>query len=306
MSSNKPYMPFYTADYINDTAHLTLAEHGAYLLLIIHYWNTEKPLPDDDKILARVCRTNPKAFRRIKLQVSLLFSKMGQTWVHKRIENELAKYHKKLELARLAGQKSAEKRWGMESNGRYDSVTPSVTIPLQRNCNQSESDTDTDTDNKTGVQVTEGLRGKRKISNLESVSGTLGAEPKIGSAPLVPIPASPVFIFIPARDGTEFGVTEDMLGEFERSYPHLDVRGKLQKIRTWSLANTKKQKTRGGMLRFINYWLAGDNDRLSDGLNTRKLSVVEHNQLLLESRQAQRRAERLGYLQAGEETNASS
>lgn len=47
---------FYWGDYVADTAHLSLAEHGAYLLLMAHYYRTRKPLPADESTLHRVCR----------------------------------------------------------------------------------------------------------------------------------------------------------------------------------------------------------------------------------------------------------
>jgi len=113
----KPYMPFYTSDYMNDTGHLTTEEHGAYLLLIIHYWHTEKPLPDDDRKLAHLCRATLKRFRQLKLTISLLFDRESGKWVHKRIEKEIREYHEKLDAKRLAGKLGAEKRWE-QTDGR--------------------------------------------------------------------------------------------------------------------------------------------------------------------------------------------
>ena len=49
------WYPRYYGDYSRDTAHLTLAEHGAYNVLLDHYYATG-PLPDDIGLLMRICR----------------------------------------------------------------------------------------------------------------------------------------------------------------------------------------------------------------------------------------------------------
>jgi len=50
------YFEFYGGDYMRDTAQLTLAEHGAYLLLLATYYATERPLPADFQSLYRIAR----------------------------------------------------------------------------------------------------------------------------------------------------------------------------------------------------------------------------------------------------------
>lgn len=82
-----PWMPLYVADYLADTGHLTGAEHGAYLLLIMHYW-TCKCIPNDDARLSRIARMSLEEWQRSKPVIQDFFD---FEWKHKRIEAELAK-----------------------------------------------------------------------------------------------------------------------------------------------------------------------------------------------------------------------
>jgi len=84
---SRPWMPLYVADYRHDTAHLSAAEHGAYLLLIMHYWTAGR-LPDDDRQLARIASMTAAEWRRARPVVQALFH---DGWRHKRIDAELAR-----------------------------------------------------------------------------------------------------------------------------------------------------------------------------------------------------------------------
>lgn len=50
------YFELYPGDYMRDTGGLSLAEHGAYLLLLATYYGTEQPLPPEQGTLHRICR----------------------------------------------------------------------------------------------------------------------------------------------------------------------------------------------------------------------------------------------------------
>lgn len=83
---NRPWMPLYIADYLADTAHLNATQSGAYLHLIMHYWQTNG-LPDDDQALARIARMTTGEWRKNRAIIAAFF---GTGWQHKRIDAELA------------------------------------------------------------------------------------------------------------------------------------------------------------------------------------------------------------------------
>lgn len=62
---SSPWMPLWIGDYLKDTSHLCAAEHGAYLLLIMHYWQTGS-LPTEDRHLAMIARMEPKRVEKIQ------------------------------------------------------------------------------------------------------------------------------------------------------------------------------------------------------------------------------------------------
>jgi uncharacterized protein YdaU (DUF1376 family) len=105
-----PYMPLFVADYLADTAHLTAAEHGAYLLLVMNYWQRGKPLPADDRKLARISRMSDAEWSASRATLAEFFVETGGEWTHKRIEAELAVADQKTSKAKAAARASVEAR----------------------------------------------------------------------------------------------------------------------------------------------------------------------------------------------------
>jgi uncharacterized protein YdaU (DUF1376 family) len=99
-------MPLYVADYRADTAHLSAAQHGAYLLLIMHYWQMGR-LPDDEKTLARIACMTPAEWRRNRSAIEAFFE---PGWRHGRIEEELDKSAKISSDRRAAAMLMHEER----------------------------------------------------------------------------------------------------------------------------------------------------------------------------------------------------
>ena len=52
----QPYMKLWTRDFLGDTLHLTQAQVGQYLLLLMAMWNNGGSLPNDAGLIRRICR----------------------------------------------------------------------------------------------------------------------------------------------------------------------------------------------------------------------------------------------------------
>ena len=96
----RAWLPLYVGDYLRDTRDLNTLQHGAYLLLIMHYWQHDA-LPTDDARLAAIAGLPVAQWRRIREPVQAKFS---DGWKHKRIEAEIAKADRAFMQRRLAGR----------------------------------------------------------------------------------------------------------------------------------------------------------------------------------------------------------
>ena len=79
--------------------------------------------------------------------------------------------------------------------------------------------------------------------------------------PSTPAPSSPVAISITLNDKTEYPITEADIEGWKDLYPAVDVMQELRKMKGWSDANPTKRKTKAGIKRFINAWLAKEQDK---------------------------------------------
>jgi uncharacterized protein YdaU (DUF1376 family) len=77
-------MTLWVGDYLAGTVCLSGAQHGAFLLLIMHYWLTGG-LPDDDRQLACIARLSLKQWLRNKPVIQAFFS---SGWRHNRLDEE--------------------------------------------------------------------------------------------------------------------------------------------------------------------------------------------------------------------------
>jgi uncharacterized protein YdaU (DUF1376 family) len=110
MSGADMWMPMYIGDYLADTGHLTQAQHGAYLLLLMALWRQNGKFPDDDDALAAVTRSTPQEWKRLRPILARFCTVANGVWTQKRvtseIENAERRYKSKVENGRLGGLRS--------------------------------------------------------------------------------------------------------------------------------------------------------------------------------------------------------
>jgi uncharacterized protein YdaU (DUF1376 family) len=121
---NRPWMPLYVGDYLGDTGHLTTVQHGAYLLLMMHYWRKGE-LPDDDRQLCKIAKLPLKTWCEYRPTLQDFFH---DGWKHKRIDAELERMMRVSAKRAIAGHKggigSALARMKLENASRSRQTQP--------------------------------------------------------------------------------------------------------------------------------------------------------------------------------------
>lgn len=107
----------YPGDYSRDTGLLSLAEHGAYGVLLDHYYSTETPLPADTEKLCRLARAMSEIEQSAVASVADKFFPVGADGLrhNKRADKEILSLNIKREIAATNGKKGGRPR-GPDTN----------------------------------------------------------------------------------------------------------------------------------------------------------------------------------------------
>ena len=137
---NRPWIPLYVGDYLGDTGHLTTAQHGAYLLLMMHYWRKGE-LPDDDRQLSKITKLPLKTWCEYRPTLQDFFY---EGWKHKRIDAELERMLRVSQKRAIAGQKggigSALARMKLENASRSGRAPPRAIAASSSSAAQANAD----------------------------------------------------------------------------------------------------------------------------------------------------------------------
>jgi len=100
------YYERHIGDYLKDTAHLSLLEHGIYTRLLDVYYTREGAIPDDQT--ARLIGARSKEEREaLQAVLAEYFHRTDAGWVQDRCEREILRYQDKQAKAK----RSADARW---------------------------------------------------------------------------------------------------------------------------------------------------------------------------------------------------
>lgn len=110
------WMPLYVGDFAIDTAGLSAAEVGAYVLLAVSYWRGGG-LPNDEAVLMRMARLSKRQFKTIWPRLSpQFFVADDDRIVNHKLDRELAVSLRKKRTYSDRASKAATVRWGQEKN----------------------------------------------------------------------------------------------------------------------------------------------------------------------------------------------
>jgi uncharacterized protein YdaU (DUF1376 family) len=103
------YYERHIGDYLKDTAHLSILEHGVYSRLLDVYYTKESPIPIAQA--ARLIGARSKdEIQALEVVLDEFFVNAGDCYTHTRCDREIARYKAKQDKAAA----SANARWGNE------------------------------------------------------------------------------------------------------------------------------------------------------------------------------------------------
>lgn len=93
--------------------------------------------------------------------------------------------------------------------------------------------------------------------------GEEGGEDSCGDllAKSQPAPALPPAVLLPLNDSSDYPIDQQMIDEWSKTYPAVDVLQELREMRSWCNANKTQRKTRRGVDAFICRWLGKEQDK---------------------------------------------
>ena len=104
-----------------------------------------------------------------------------------------------------------------------------------------------------------GSKNRSGTGSDDDDTGQTAAEPPKPKLPAEP--EEPAVITLLLNTGQEYPITQSNITEWTNLYPAVDVMQSLRNMKGWCISNPAKRKTRKGIQRFINNWLASEQNK---------------------------------------------
>lgn len=115
------------------------------------------------------------------------------------------------------------------------------------------------------------IRIIRNIRSKEDINTTCPEQTSFASEPVMDLP--PLIL----KDGSRFHISQNHFNEFVNAYPGVDVRDQIMKMSQWLKTNPSKRKTKNGVMRFINSWIArSERETINAPQSSTKISMPEY------------------------------
>lgn len=222
--------------------------YGVYWAVVerLYSLDNHKLTKRDIPYLCRLLNIDETAMRQVLDTIStvgLLNRNNGKTWTSKRVNKEAVKAEQIAENRRQnLNAYWKKKKTDINGNGNKESDKDVDEIKKPNSLDNNNNNKYKDKDNDRYIDSSEPSRQGSKPAVPEEAVETIPTN-RFGST------------------GEVFRVTRAMADSLQAAYPAVDVVAELRKVRAWSEANGPKRKTLGGMSRFVNGWMAREQDR---------------------------------------------
>jgi len=83
---------------------------------------------------------------------------------------------------------------------------------------------------------------------------------------------------IPLKNNSLFDITSELIEQYQKAYPFIDVTQRMKDIIAWNVSNPSRRKTARGILRHINNWLKEENKTQfkNENVNERGVPILRH------------------------------
>ena len=115
------------------------------------------------------------------------------------------------------------------------------------------------------IRIIRNIRSKEDINTTCPEQTSFASGQETGLPPLI------------LKDGSRFHISDNHLNEFVDAYPGVDVRDQIMKMSQWLKTNPTKRKTKNGIMRFINSWIArSERETINASQSSTKISMPEY------------------------------